>query len=189
MGGLEVTDQRDLLQMAGRCVELMAIKCLSSEAQITAFRSMFAHEFMPQATTVRTLTPKTEYRQLIFPFQVVDKRISDDANPIWRNPAFIMPAVLAMASVFESATLTSRNASFSLSFEQTPEALYGTKIIRITPREEFDIARFNIMVVGAAKAYLTSPDFMVFARWALSQHDADSSPSGRHLERSTAQNS
>lgn len=166
--GSPVNQHEHLVALCSRAAGLMAVRHFRSEASVTMFRATLASEFVAKSSAAQRLTPNDRFRRIIFPFKVEGDEIQDEVNPIWGNPAFILPAVVSLAWLFDAVLSPTRNASFTPVFERTDDGLYQVKLVNIVPSDRFDEARFNIMIAGACKAYYEDPDFLSLSRWALS---------------------
>lgn len=164
--GSSLTQADHLVELTGRAVSLMTVRHFRSEASVTMFRATLAREFV-RPTAAQSLTANDRFRRTIFPFKVEGDQIQDAVNPIWSNPAFILPAVASLAWLFDAILSPSRHATFRPVVETSADALYKKKLTGIEPGDRFSEARFNIMISGAAKAYLGEPDFLTLSRWAL----------------------
>lgn len=164
--GSSINQTDHLVELTGRAVSLMVVRYFRTEASVTMFRATLAREFV-RPTAAQSLTANERYRRIIFPFKVDGTKILDEVNPIWSNPGFILPAVASLAWLFDAILSPSRHATFRPMVECSDNELYGKRLVAIEPSDHFNEARFNIMVSGAAKAYLGEPDFMTLSRWAL----------------------
>lgn len=160
----QTSDQ--LVTLCGRAISMMAVKLLKDEPSINGFRATFAREFTGKAAS-GGLTRNVSFGRALWPLKLEGSETVAEVNPIWANPSFVMPAVASLAALFDATLSRSGQPSFRLDFEPDSKSLYGCALSSITPAQDFDGARMAVMMAGAAKSFITEPDFLCLSRWTL----------------------
>lgn len=158
--------QEPLIALCGQAISTMAVKQLRDEPSINGFRATFAREFTGM-TASKGMTRNEFFGKALWPLKLDGSDTVAEANPIWSNPAFIMPAIASLAALFDATLSKSGQASFSLQFAPERVSLYGCSLASVVPAHDFDKARMAVMMAGAAKSYIVEPDFLSLSRWAL----------------------
>jgi len=160
----------DLKADAAKVLETMAITVFNSEESLTRFRNCLVRDVVGYKTPAVGILEDVKFRAAVFPLSVKDGEVGDDVNPIWGNDRFILPAVAALARLYDAVLSPSGQPCFDVRSVEDEDSVYGLRLEAVTPRPTFDRDRAIVMISGASKAFLTDIDQCHLARWAMSEY-------------------